>query len=1246
MLELLQQLTQEIQTLKACLRELGLDAFVNITGAILGLERQDSVVAESKQPHKFLEFASLWSEMDYAYANLSIYLPPRAYNDKKKMDDLENMLCQQVAASARVEPQLVDLIAIACDPDEEKTGMHGKALIKLMGHATGLEVTVLAGKYWPCADALGTARPVVGVELRPGRLKGQTSKGAPAKGRLARKMQELWQYTAVRPGKMDMVNPKFEDEKFELMIYAPDQNLLVTAYEHDKGIQTVIGEVTLKVDAIVSECRKFPDLQFSRSYGLVKNLVKPVFYKVNNKVSTRQSEVLLQFRTFTLATKLAASKMAESVMKETSRPDSDLCTGCIVTGPAFQDERASWETLRIYVCSDYFEMQPEREYLERYVFPALACQCQTLKLHFQWIDLSAYGREGTRDDIMKRIHAIKQSKIRSYDMKGRLKESRLVLCLVGEKRGRLLDHRDIRRARGAEATPGMYDWVENGAKLGMSVLELEMKAAIFNRIERADPIICIRNPAFLDDENLIATVPKAVRVRFVEPDSTNKAKMKDLKDAISSKLTNKIIRYKPTFSHFIPADAGDTNCNSGSPSPRIALSVFQSKDDDRTETLSGGNADKIVDETQAQAVDGTLCLRSLERFGLSVYERIWDSICRSYSYSRSRSRINLYGEQVQSQAAEIQAYYRSQHQVSGGTQESVVKTLYDFTDFVNFNSGDTIHLMGLHGCGMSTILARFIVDKNLIDVQESFDEGPLNHQSLKSHVQKVINIGRMRRKPDVSKNTEDEAASNHTWTRIRQIVVSHLSFTLPNRHSPDEDTTHGTQGEKADVTTMNVGYDEHRDSPVEKIVTKISNLPTTNKEEQEMLAHVVSSIHALVARKLSPADILFRIMPPQCIFFFKREMHSTNHMLSYLCSSLLRHNDSAAPSWRRFEQLLRHVTSPADLSGKDPCPVLLILDGLDNEERQEIRRIVISFQGRLRALLSVNKLALHNDDRPKYEGLRKSVTTVNIPALGHAERKEIFDVLINRMGPKKKPENMSVITDRQAAGLPLYLQTVAAYFAGAIVLSRNPQPMMSLSNTVIDVIGQDFLPMMESRVGEECVRVFTDIMIFSPCGNESKDILAMMQSFGAPCVESNFRLLMNAFRPFSDTVSTMSEDHMAMTRSSLRIACQRRYSVSTVHICIGNMKKGTLVCFRVDPSTIAYSVHLTFFVPQMDGTRSEVHEKLSGSLAAMSEMALKQDYRIAQLSQNIAVRISVFVGYKSIATLCVRAGAHVRLCVC
>jgi chloramphenicol 3-O-phosphotransferase len=116
--------------------------------------------------------------------------------------------------------------------------------------------------------------------------------------------------------------------------------------------------------------------------------------------------------------------------------------------------------------------------------------------------------------------------------------------------------------------------------------------------------------------------------------------------------------------------------------------------------------------------------------------------------------------------------------------------------------------------------------------------------------------------------------------------------------------------------------------------------------------------------------------------------------------------------------------------------------------------------------------------------------------------------------------------------------------------------MMSLNNTVEDVIEKDFLPMLECRVGEDYVRAFADIMIFSKRGNESKDINAMMQSFGVPLAESNLRLLMEAFRPFADTVSTMSEDHMAMTRMSLRVACQRRYAVSTMHICIESGGKG------------------------------------------------------------------------------------------
>ena len=50
---------------------------------------------------------------------------------------------------------------------------------------------------------------------------------------------------------------------------------------------------------------------------------------------------------------------------------------------------------------------------------------------------------------------------------------------------------------------------------------------------------------------------------------------------------------------------------------------------------------------------------------------------------------------------------------------------------------------------------------------------------------------------------------------------------------------------------------------------------------------------------------------------------------------------------------------------------------------------------------------------------------------------------------------------------------------------------------------------------------------------------------------------------------------------------------------------------------------ITFLDTQMDGTRSQVHETLGGSVAAMREMALKQDFRIAKLNQNIDVRIFV-----------------------
>jgi hypothetical protein len=489
MLDLLHRLVQNIQNLKATLRELGLEAFQHVTATMLSLDARASEGAGSDDPHKFMEFAGLWSEGAVAYANLNIFVPPRTWNNEDRREDLEDALCKQVAAAAGLDVHLVDLVSICGDDAEAATGVHGKALLKLMGHTTGLEVTVVRGKYWPGTDSMSNANLVVGVKLCAGRRR----KEAPHTTRdsvlrLARIMQAKHQFTTSRAGEINPVNPKFA-EAFPLMIYVDNQIVVVTAYEQDKSAKSPIGEVMLKVDDILSECRRSPGLEFERSYGLVKPVThKPIFYKNNQDESRlRQSEIVLKFRSFCHTTQQATPKLAEAVMREASDRNSPLRTGCIVTGPAFHDEGSSWETIRIYVISDYYDMQAERAFLERFVFPALTVRCQALKLHFKWIDMSDFAKPGNRDDVVKRIHAIHQSKIRDYDERGQLSDSHLVIGLLGEKRGRMLDEKDERRLRASETVEGMYDWVSTGIAQGMSVVEMELKAAIFNAPNKCDP---------------------------------------------------------------------------------------------------------------------------------------------------------------------------------------------------------------------------------------------------------------------------------------------------------------------------------------------------------------------------------------------------------------------------------------------------------------------------------------------------------------------------------------------------------------------------------------------------------------------------------------------------------------------------------------------------------------------------------------------------------------------------------------
>jgi hypothetical protein len=56
-------------------------------------------------------------------------------------------------------------------------------------------------------------------------------------------------------------------------------------------------------------------------------------------------------------------------------------------------------------------------------------------------------------------------------------------------------------------------------------------------------------------------------------------------------------------------------------------------------------------------------------------------------------------------------------------------------------------------------------------------------------------------------------------------------------------------------------------------------------------------------------------------------------------------------------------------------------------------------------------------------------------------------------------------------------------------------------------------------------------------------------------------------------------------------------------------------------STPVFLINLICSCAQIQETRSEMQEKLRGSMAAMKEMALKQDSRIDDLSKNIVVSV-------------------------
>jgi hypothetical protein len=125
--------------------------------------------------------------------------------------------------------------------------------------------------------------------------------------------------------------------------------------------------------------------------------------------------------------------------------------------------------------------------------------------------------------------------------------------------------------------------------------------------------------------------------------------------------------------------------------------------------------------------------------------------------------------------------------------------------------------------------------------------------------------------------------------------------------------------------------------------------------------------------------------------------------------------------------------------------------------------------------------------------------------------------------------------------------------SSCITINSQPENLSALGNNTVDIISNNFLPMLEDRFGRETVKNFAEVVLFDPMGHERRELQAMMQACGIELSENNLRLLMEAFRPFADTLSTMSEVRVTIVHVYTLACCtnaSREYVLSVVTVCV------------------------------------------------------------------------------------------------
>jgi hypothetical protein len=588
--------------------------------------------------------------------------------------------------------------------------------------------------------------------------------------------------------------------------------------------------------------------------------------------------------------------------------------------------------------------------------------------------------------------------------------------------------------------------------------------------------------------------------------------MNQLKEAAIAKASS-VIHYRAHFEKYLPREeAGEGGKrwagNGEGGGSRVAA---DSNIKPASQILERRNAVRSIPVLEPE---GEVRLGGMDELGLSVFEAVFNIISQTYSYARSSAETNPYHDMLSRQEKVVRSHCSCQLQVPGGSQESVLRSLDEFCDFVQIQHGDLVILVGPHGCGKTTLLSRFLADFRVVDVTKK-EIGRQDHR-FQAAAREVIIVNRLGKK--LAGSGEKTQMSHEEWTELwaktHQIAAQHRT----------------------------------RPSDI------VPNLSELEPRYRIRLEKSIAGLHALQDRHVSPHEIQFRCREPEIHFYFKDSGEQTSQkMLVHLCSSLLRSCTQHA-SWSRLEELLNKLSSPQASTQHTPSPVLLVLDGLNHGERYQIRRIVLALQGRVRAVLSVDEALVRSKDRSAHAGLRGLTDTITIPPLAYDERKTILRSLLGQVF-KRQPNNQKddiagALAERQAAGSPLYLQVVVAHFKAAEVLRTIPESPEAIGTDTLDIILSNFLPMAETKLGVDPVRWCFQILMSDPRGFDNKELRAMLLALASSepgykvndMSDSTIRLLIESFQPFADTQARILDDTLMCSRACMREAYSRYYA--------------------------------------------------------------------------------------------------------